>query len=98
MRPGCARARPTKAIRFATGRGRPPPPGRTASSDQARNRRQTGLAFSAIEFLEALRWRGPALAAHLAAIGKCDAILVPTPPSAAPTIAPTDARRGPAGR
>ena len=29
-----------------------------------------GLAYSALEYLEALRWRGPALAAHLEAIGK----------------------------
>ncbi|HKS65285.1 MAG TPA: amidase, partial [Xanthobacteraceae bacterium] len=36
---------------------------------QVRNRLQNGLAYSAVEYLEALRWRGPALAAHLAAIG-----------------------------
>ena len=37
-----------------------------------RNRLENGLAYSAVEYLEALRWRGPALAAHLAAIGDVD--------------------------
>jgi aspartyl-tRNA(Asn)/glutamyl-tRNA(Gln) amidotransferase subunit A len=64
-------------------------------SDQVRNRLQNGLAFSAIEYLEALRWRGPALAAHLAAIGKCDAILTPAVRSVAPTITETDVGGGP---
>jgi aspartyl-tRNA(Asn)/glutamyl-tRNA(Gln) amidotransferase subunit A len=62
--------------------------------DQIRNRLMNGLAYSAVEYLEALRWRGPALAAHLAAIGKCDAILAPTCRSVAPTIAETDVGGG----
>ena len=37
---------------------------------QVRNRLQNGLAYSAVEYLEALRWRAHALEAHLAAIGK----------------------------
>ena len=43
---------------------------RTRAADyapQVRNRLENGLAYSAVEYLEALRWRGPALAAHLAA-------------------------------
>ena len=44
---------------------------------QVRNRLQNGLAYSAIEYLEALRWRAHALQAHLAAIGKCDAVVPP---------------------
>ena len=62
--------------------------------EQVRNRLINGTAYSGIEYLEALRWRGPALAAHLAAIGQCDAILVPTARSAAPTIAETDVGGG----
>ena len=62
--------------------------------EQVRNRLINGTAYSGIEYLEALRWRGPALAAHLAAIGNCDAILVPTARSAAPTIAETDVGGG----
>ncbi len=57
---------------------------------QVRNRLQNGLAYSAVEYLEALRWRGPALATHLAAIGKCDALLAPVSRAVAPTIAETD--------
>ena len=63
-------------------------------SDQVRNRLLNGSAYSAVEYLEALRWRGPALAAHLAAIGNCDAILVPTCRSVAPTIEETDVGGG----
>ena len=54
-----------------------------------RARLENGLAYTAVEYLEALRWRGPALAAHLAAIG-VDAILAPASREAAPTIAATD--------
>ena len=57
---------------------------------QVRNRRQNGLAYSAVEYLEALRWRGPALAAHLDAIGDVDVIIAPASRSVAPTIAATD--------
>ena len=62
---------------------------------QVRNRLQNGLAYSAVEYLEALRWRGPALAAHLEAIGKCDAMLAPASRAVAPTIAETDVGGGP---
>src|SRR5712692_10885713 len=57
---------------------------------QVRNRLENGLAYSALEYLEALRWRGPALAAHLAAIGDLDIVIAPTSRWAAPTIEETD--------
>ncbi len=57
---------------------------------QVRNRLQNGLTYSGIEYLEALRWRAHALEAHLAAIGKCDAVLAPVSRAVAPTIADTD--------
>ena len=57
---------------------------------QVRNRLQNGLAYSAVEYLEALRWRAPALEAHLATIGKCDAVLAPASRAVASTIAETD--------
>jgi aspartyl-tRNA(Asn)/glutamyl-tRNA(Gln) amidotransferase subunit A len=66
---------------------------RTRAADygpQVRNRLHNGLAYSAVEYLEALRWRGPALAAHLDAIGNIDVILAPVSRSVAPTIAATD--------
>jgi aspartyl-tRNA(Asn)/glutamyl-tRNA(Gln) amidotransferase subunit A len=64
-------------------------------SPQVRNRLLNGLAYSAIEYLEALRWRGPALSEHLAAIGNCDVILTPAVRTVAPTIAETDVGGGP---
>src|SRR5207248_4121112 len=71
---------------------------RTRAADygpQVRNRLQNGLAYSAVEYLEALRWRGPALAAHLAAIGQVDLIIAPASRAAAPTIQETDVGGGP---
>jgi aspartyl-tRNA(Asn)/glutamyl-tRNA(Gln) amidotransferase subunit A len=62
---------------------------------QVRARLQNGLAYSAVEYLEALRWRGPALAAHLAAIGQVDLIIAPASRTAAPTIQETDVGGGP---
>jgi aspartyl-tRNA(Asn)/glutamyl-tRNA(Gln) amidotransferase subunit A len=61
---------------------------------QVRARLENGLAFSGVEYLEALRWRAPALAEHLAAIGDVDAIVAPIANSAAPTIAETDVGAG----
>jgi aspartyl-tRNA(Asn)/glutamyl-tRNA(Gln) amidotransferase subunit A len=61
---------------------------------QVRNRLQNGLVYSAVEYLEALRWRAPALAAHLAAADKCDAVLAPASRAVAPTIAETDVGGG----
>ncbi len=66
---------------------------RTRAADygpQVRNRLENGLAYGAIEYLEALRWRGPALAAHLAAIGDVDVVIAPASRSPAPTIEETD--------
>src|SRR5438876_12363721 len=71
---------------------------RTRAADygpQVRNRLQNGLAYSAVEYLEALRWRGPALAAHLDAIGDVDIIVAPASRAVAPKIADTDVGGGP---
>jgi aspartyl-tRNA(Asn)/glutamyl-tRNA(Gln) amidotransferase subunit A len=58
--------------------------------EQVGNRLQNGLAYSAVEYLEALRWRAHALEVHLMATGRCDAILAPVSRAVAPTIAETD--------
>src|ERR1700730_12300756 len=66
---------------------------RTRAADygpQVRNRLQNGLASSALECREALRWRGPALAAHLDPIGDVDVVIAPVSRSVAPTISATD--------
>jgi aspartyl-tRNA(Asn)/glutamyl-tRNA(Gln) amidotransferase subunit A len=62
---------------------------------EVRARLQNGLAYSAVEYLEALRWRGPALAAHLAAIGDVDVLIAPVARMAAPTLAKTETRARP---
>lgn len=59
-------------------------------SDQVRARLENGFAVPAVSYLEALRWRGPALAAHLDAVRGIDAVLAPGAPVPAPTIAETD--------
>src|SRR3569832_835178 len=48
-------------------------------------RLQNALAIPGVSYLEALRWRGPALAAHIAATSGVDAVLAPVAPVAAPT-------------
>ena len=53
-------------------------------------RLQNGLAISAVSYLEAMRWRGPALAAYLAAVEGADAVIAPVAPMPAPTIAESD--------
>jgi aspartyl-tRNA(Asn)/glutamyl-tRNA(Gln) amidotransferase subunit A len=53
-------------------------------------RLQNGLAIPAVTYLEAMRWRGPALAAYLAAVSGTDAVLAPVGPVPAPTIAESD--------
>src|SRR5262249_43363272 len=50
-------------------------------------RLQNGLAIPGVLYLETMRWRGPALAAHIAATSGVDAVLAPAAPVAAPTIA-----------
>src|SRR5437773_12329763 len=42
-----------------------------------------------------MRWRGPALAAHLAAVASVDAVIAPVAPVAAPTIAESDVGNSP---
>ncbi len=58
-------------------------------------RLQNGLAVPAVSYLEAMRWRGPALAAHLAAVSGIDAVIAPVAPVAAPTIAESDVGNSP---
>jgi ABC-type multidrug transport system fused ATPase/permease subunit len=50
-------------------------------------RLQNGLAIPAVTYLEAMRWRGPALAAYLAAVTGTDAVIAPVAPMPAATIA-----------
>jgi aspartyl-tRNA(Asn)/glutamyl-tRNA(Gln) amidotransferase subunit A len=59
-------------------------------SPQVLMRLQNGLAIPAISYLEAMRWRGPALAAYLAATAGVDAVIAPVAPVPAPTIADSD--------
>ena len=59
-------------------------------SPQVLMRLQNGLAVSGVTYLEALRWRGQALAAHQAATAKVDAVIAPVSPVPAPTIAESD--------
>jgi aspartyl-tRNA(Asn)/glutamyl-tRNA(Gln) amidotransferase subunit A len=53
-------------------------------------RLQNGLAIPAVTYLETLRWRGTALAAHVAATEQVDVLLAPVAPVPAPTIAESD--------
>src|ERR1700704_2519886 len=53
-------------------------------------RLQNGLAIPAVSYLEAMRWRGPALAAYLAAVTGTDAVIAPVAPMPAVTIAESD--------
>jgi aspartyl-tRNA(Asn)/glutamyl-tRNA(Gln) amidotransferase subunit A len=58
-------------------------------------RLQNGLAIPGVSYLEALRWRGPALAAYLAAVANVDAVIAPVAPVAAPTLAESDVGNSP---
>jgi aspartyl-tRNA(Asn)/glutamyl-tRNA(Gln) amidotransferase subunit A len=53
-------------------------------------RLQNGLAIPAVSYLDAMRWRGPALAAYLAAVEGTDAVIAPVAPMPAPTIIESD--------
>jgi aspartyl-tRNA(Asn)/glutamyl-tRNA(Gln) amidotransferase subunit A len=53
-------------------------------------RLQNALAIPAVSYLEAMRWRGPALAAYLAAVEGTDAVIAPVAPMPAVTIAESD--------
>jgi aspartyl-tRNA(Asn)/glutamyl-tRNA(Gln) amidotransferase subunit A len=58
-------------------------------------RLQNALAVPGVTYLEAMRWRGAALAAHIAATSGVDAVVAPVSPVAAPTIAESDIGAGP---
>jgi aspartyl-tRNA(Asn)/glutamyl-tRNA(Gln) amidotransferase subunit A len=58
-------------------------------------RLQNGLAIPGVSYLEAMRWRGPALSAHLTATAGVDAVIAPVAPVAAPTIAESDVGNSP---
>jgi aspartyl-tRNA(Asn)/glutamyl-tRNA(Gln) amidotransferase subunit A len=58
-------------------------------------RLQNGLAIPGVLYLEAMRWRGPALAAHVAATASVDAVIAPVAPMPAPSIAESDVGNAP---
>jgi aspartyl-tRNA(Asn)/glutamyl-tRNA(Gln) amidotransferase subunit A len=58
-------------------------------------RLQNGLAIPGVSYLEAMRWRGPALAAHVAATSAVDVVIAPVAPVPAPTIAESDVGNSP---
>ena len=58
-------------------------------------RLQNGLAIPGVSYLEAMRWRGSALAAHNAAAADLDAVVAPVAPVAAPTIVESDIGNSP---
>jgi aspartyl-tRNA(Asn)/glutamyl-tRNA(Gln) amidotransferase subunit A len=62
---------------------------------QVRMRLENGLAIPAVTYLETMRWRGPALSAHNAAMAGVDAVIAPVSPIPAPTIAESDVGGGP---
>lgn len=62
---------------------------------QTRMRLENGLAVPGVTYLEALRWRGPALSTHNAAVAGVDAVIAPVSPIPAPTIAESDVGGGP---
>lgn len=64
-------------------------------SPQVLMRLQNGVAIPAVTYLEAMRWRAPALAAHHAATAAVDAVIAPASPMPAPTIAESDVGAGP---
>jgi len=53
-------------------------------------RLQNALAISGVSYLEALRWRGAALAAHVTATSGVDAVIAPVSPLVTPSIAESD--------
>jgi aspartyl-tRNA(Asn)/glutamyl-tRNA(Gln) amidotransferase subunit A len=58
-------------------------------------RLQNGIAIPGVSYLEAMRWRGSALAAHNAAVAGIDAVIAPVAPVAAPTIVESDIGNSP---
>ncbi|MFD2236544.1 amidase [Aureimonas populi] len=57
---------------------------------QVRARLENGLAVPAVTYLEALRWRGLALAEHIRAVSGVDAFIAPVSATPSPTIAESD--------
>lgn len=66
-----------------------------AFEPQIRNRMLNGFGYSAQDYLDSLRGRGPALRAHLRAVEGVDAMLTPVVAFEAPTLAETDLGGGP---
>ena len=64
-------------------------------SPQVLMRLQNALAVSGVTYLEAMRWRGAALAAHIAATSGVDVVIAPVSPVPAPTVAESDIGAGP---
>ncbi|MFC3676501.1 amidase [Ferrovibrio xuzhouensis] len=64
-------------------------------SDQARARLENGLALSAIDYIDAQRWRSEAIASFLTAMNGADAVFAPVADRPAPTIAETDVAGSP---
>jgi aspartyl-tRNA(Asn)/glutamyl-tRNA(Gln) amidotransferase subunit A len=58
-------------------------------------RLQNGLAIPGVSYLEAMRWRGAALSAHVAATADVDAVIAPVAPFPAPTLAESDVGNSP---
>jgi aspartyl-tRNA(Asn)/glutamyl-tRNA(Gln) amidotransferase subunit A len=58
-------------------------------------RLHNALAIPGVTYLEALRWRGPALSAYMAATAGVDAVIAPVAPVPAPTLAESDVGNGP---
>src|SRR5450756_1632521 len=58
-------------------------------------RLQNGLAIPGVSYLEAMRWRGPALAAFNAAVAGVDAVIAPVAPVPATPIAESDVGNSP---
>jgi aspartyl-tRNA(Asn)/glutamyl-tRNA(Gln) amidotransferase subunit A len=58
-------------------------------------RLQNGLAIPAVSYLEAMRWRGPALSAYITAVAGTDAVIAPVAPMPAVTIAESDVGNSP---
>src|SRR3984893_5607288 len=58
-------------------------------------RLQNGLAIPGVSYLEAMRWRGPALSAHITATAGVDAVIAPVSPIPAPTLAESDVGNSP---
>lgn len=67
----------------------------TLYSDQVRARLENGLALSAIDYIDAQRWRSEAIAGFLAAMNGADAVFAPVADRPAPTIAETDVAGSP---